>query len=254
MAWIILTRTDFEGKCVVWCVKCCCKLLYLIILISASLLNITNIMANSNRQLSIETVAQQVMETMKEEYYDDIFGVSGTSESDLSDKDDPTCVPALKTCYSDNEALIGSLYSTDYELESKEEETLPDLSPAAPERNIWSGKDETFWSSWSFPEGRFRTRNVICTKIHTVQSSEIYTPKDAFQYFLSDNIIEKILLCTNLQGRLEAIQWSAVQKEEFLAFIGVLLLEGIEKIRFGHTSIILEPETKSYLPRCILCK
>ena len=93
---------------------------------------------------------------------------------------------------------------TDYESESKEKEeddTPPDTSPSAPDRNLWTEKDATFWSSSSAPKGRFRTHNVIRTKVHTVQSSEIYTPKDAFQYFLSDNIIEKILLCTNLQGR-----------------------------------------------------
>ena len=37
------------------------------------------------------------------------------------------------------------------------------------------------------------------------------------------------MLCTNLQGRLVATKWNAVQKDELLAFIGVLLLAGAEK-------------------------
>ena len=65
--------------------------------------------------------------------------------------------------------------------------------------------------------------------MHTVASSEIYSPKDAFQVFFSDNIIEEILLCTNFQGRRAATQWNAIQKEEFLAFVGILLLAGVEK-------------------------
>ena len=66
-----------------------------------------------------------------------------------------------------------------------------------------------------------RTHNVICTRLHTVASSEIYSPKDAFQVFFSDNVIEEILLCTNLQGQQAATQWNAIQKEEFLAFVGI---------------------------------
>ena len=46
---------------------------------------------------------------------------------------------------------------------------------------------------------------------------------------MSDDIIEEILLCTNSQGRRVATKWNAVQQEELLAFIGVLLLAGVEK-------------------------
>ena len=36
-------------------------------------------------------------------------------------------------------------------------------------------------------------------------------------------------MCTNVKGRRVATQWNAIQKEEFLAFVGVLLLAGVEK-------------------------
>ena len=36
-------------------------------------------------------------------------------------------------------------------------------------------------------------------------------------------------MCTNLQGRRAATQWNATQKEKFLAFVGILLLAGVEK-------------------------
>ena len=52
-----------------------------------------------------------------------------------------------------------------------------------------------------------------------------------FRFFFSDNIIEEILSCTNLQGRRAATQWNAIQREEFLVFVGMLLLAGIKKIR-----------------------
>ena len=193
---------------------------------------------NGKRRMCIETAVQQITVALEEKDDEDVLGRSGSSESDLSDEDDPTYVaPTLETGYSVTEVTIGSIYSTDYESESEEEDESPlNLSPSAPntslsasDRILRTGKDGTFWNSSSSPKGRYRTHNVIRTKLHTVASSEIYSPKDAFQVFFSDNIIEEILLRTNFQGRRAATQWNAIQKEEFLAFVGILLLAGVEK-------------------------
>ena len=92
-----------------------------------------------------------------------------------------------------------------------------------------TGKDGAYWSSTSSPQGRFRSHNVIRPRLSTVLSSEVYTPKSAFELFISDNIVDKILLCTNLQGRRACQKWKHVSKEKFMAFIGVLLLTGAEK-------------------------
>ena len=97
-------------------------------------MNIKSIITNSNRKLSMETVAQ----SMKEENNDDFFRISGGNESKFSNKDDSTyVVPALETCYSDNEAVIKPLHLIDYQSESEEEdETFPDTSPSATDRNF----------------------------------------------------------------------------------------------------------------------
>ena len=154
---------------------------------------------------------QQIMAAVEEVNDEDIVGESGSSESDFSDKNDPSYVaPTIKTRYLETEVvMIGSTYSTDYKSESEEEDENPlDISPSAldtslptSDRTLWTGKDGTFWSSSSSPEGRCRTHNVDRTRLHMVASSEIHIPKDDFQIFLSDNIIEEVLLCTNLQGR-----------------------------------------------------
>ena len=79
--------------------------------------------------------------------------------------------------------------------------------------------------------------------MHTFASSEIYSPKDVFQVFFSDNIIEEILLCTNLQGRRAATQWNVIQMEEFLTFVGIWLLAGVEKNRDLDTrQLFLDPK------------
>ena len=161
------------------------------------------------RGMCIETVVQQITAALEEEDDEDIFGGSGSSESDLSDEENPTYVaPTLETGYSGTEVTIKSKYSADYESESLEEDESPlNISPSAPDTSLsasdrifWTGKDGTFWNSSSFPEGRYRTHNVIRTRLHTVASSEIYSLKIAFQFFFSNSIIEEILLCTNLQG------------------------------------------------------
>ena len=79
--------------------------------------------------------------------------------------------------------------------------------------------------------------------MHTVALSEIYSSKDAFQIFFSDNIIGETLLCTNLQGQWAATQWNAIQKEKFLDFVGILLLAGVEKDWDLHTrQLFLDPK------------
>ena len=165
--------------------------------------------------MCIETAVQQITAALEEEDDKDILGRSGSSESDLSDEDNPTYVaPTLKTGYSGTKVTIGSRYLTDYESESEEEDESPlNISPSAPDtslsafnRILQTGKDGTFWNSSSSPEGRYRSHNVIHTRLHTVASLEIYSSKDALQVFFYDNIIEEILLCTNLQGRQAATQ------------------------------------------------
>ena len=153
--------------------------------------------------------------------------------------------PSILDAYHyDTEARIHSYYSTDSGSESGEEDVdifndLPTASSHSsatsdsistmPAMNTRTGKDGSVWSSSSSPKGRFRSHNIIHTRLHRVSKSGIYTPKDAFQVFFSGDTIEEILLCTNLQGRRVATKWNVVKKEELLAFIGVLLLAGVEK-------------------------
>ena len=86
---------------------------------------------NSKRRMCIETAVQQINGALEEEDDEDILGGSGSSESDLSDENEPTYVaPTLETGYSGPEITIGSTYSTDCESESEEEHESPlNISP-----------------------------------------------------------------------------------------------------------------------------
>ena len=84
---------------------------------------------------------------------------------------------------------------------------------------------------------RFRLRRVELD--HTALSTQDYTEfehqtftlqKMLIRSFFSENIVEEIMLSTNLQGQRVATKKNAAQKDELLAFIGVLLLAVAEKI------------------------
>ena len=155
---------------------------------------------NSKHRKCIETAVQQITAALEEEDDEDILGGNGSSKCDLSDEDDPTYVaPTFETGYSGTEVTIGSTYSTNYESESEVKDENPlNISPSAPDtllsasdRILWTGRDGTFWNSSSSPEGRYRTHNVIRSRLHTVASSEIYSPKDAFRFFSVTKLLRK---------------------------------------------------------------
>ena len=174
-------------------------------------------MPNSNRNdgMNIERAVQQIMEEDDEEIYRE----NKNSDSDVSDDDDdvldPTYAPSILDAYHyDTEARIHSYYSTYSGSESGEDEDIFNDLPTASshssatsdslstinkkKKNTRTGKDGSVWSSSSSLQGRFRSHNIIHTRLHRVSKSGIYTPKDAFQVFFCDDIIEEILLCTNL--------------------------------------------------------
>ena len=112
--------------------------------------------------MCIVTTVQQITAALEEEDDEDILGGSRSSESDLSDEDDPTYVaPTLETDYSGTEVVIGSTYVKDYKSESEEDESALNISPSAPDTSLsasdrifWTEKDGTFRNSSSSPEGR----------------------------------------------------------------------------------------------------
>ena len=140
---------------------------------------------------------------------------------------------------------------TDYESESEDEDensfkalltTFTDSSATSgfsltpSDLNIRMGKNGTVWSSFSSPHGRIRSHNTTNTRFHGVRASDIYTPKDAFQIFFSENIVEEIMLCTNLQGDgslRNGMLYKKTNSELSLAFhsfsLSFLFLAGAEK-------------------------
>ncbi|CAK8686047.1 unnamed protein product [Clavelina lepadiformis] len=79
----------------------------------------------TNRAMNIEKAVQQVMDAMEKDD-NEIYRESEDSDSDRSDDVDPTYAPStLETHYSDTEARIQPLYSTDSGSNSEEESEHP---------------------------------------------------------------------------------------------------------------------------------
>ena len=179
--------------------------------------------------MNVERTVEQILNAVEDDD-EEIYRETENSNSDFSDKDyQINTPPSLGSHYSDSEAVVPCLTNSESESEDEDEDSfnaLPttstnssatsgfSLTPS--DLNTRAGKDGTVWSSFSSPLGKIRSRNIVNTRLHGVRASDIYTQKDAFQIFFSENVVEEIMLCTNLQGRRVATKWNAAQKDELL--------------------------------------
>lgn len=154
--------------------------------------------------------AAEVTDTLKEEY-ESI--AAPDLESEVSDSDGPDLTEGQKTVLTDFE------FSSE---ESSDEESEDRLSR-------WS-KGDSYWSKYP-PQSETMTSSQSCPG--PAPGSSVETPKDAWELFMSENIIDEILQCTNLGGLRAALAkgkvWQKITKEELKAFIGLSLLIGVER-------------------------
>ncbi|CAM4726448.1 unnamed protein product [Leuciscus chuanchicus] len=140
-------------------------------------------------------------------------------ESEVSDSDGPESSSVPDVAEGQKTVLTDFEFSSE---ESCDEESEDRLSR-------WS-KGDSYWSKYP-PQSDTRTFSQSCQG--PAQGSLLVTPKDAWELFISENIIDEILQCTNLGGQKAASTkdkvWQKVTKEELNAFIGLSLLIGLER-------------------------
>ena len=174
------------------------------------------------RRFTAEMVAAMIQEELNEE---DEEAICSESESENSDDDDPEYgVVGV----SGDPALLhedSSDRKDDSSGDSSEEETQTQSSRLS--------KNGSYWNENPPTHGRTRSHNILRSCPGPTPGSTAVSPKDAWDMFITDNIIEEILKCTNLEGRRIATakgkEWRSINKEEFMAFIGLTLLAGGEK-------------------------
>ena len=82
--------------------------------------------------------------------------------------------------------------------ESSEESEIDAPSAFQSER---MGKTGIYWRA--NPQSRTRTRsfNILRQGPGPVRGSRIATPRDAFEFLITRDIIDEVIQCTNLEGR-----------------------------------------------------
>ncbi|XP_026079604.1 uncharacterized protein LOC113056899 [Carassius auratus] len=158
----------------------------------------------------LKNPAAEVTDKLREEY-ESI--AAPDLESEVSDSCGPDLTEGQKTVLTDFE------FSSE---ESSDEESEDHLSR-------WS-KGDSYWSKYP-PQNETVTSSQSCSG--PAPGSSVETPKDAWELFMSENIIDEILQCTNLGGLRAALAkgkvWQKITKEELKAFIGLSLLIGAER-------------------------
>ena len=158
------------------------------------------------RGVNVEKTVEQILNAMEDDDKE-IYRETEISNFDFSDEDyQINTPPSLGSHYSDTEAVIPCLTDSESESEDEDEDSLNALPTTSTDSsatfgfsltpsnlNTGTGKNGTVWSSFSSQQGRIRSHYIINARLHGVCASEIYTPKDAFQIFFSENIVEEIM-------------------------------------------------------------
>ncbi|XP_067101197.1 piggyBac transposable element-derived protein 4-like [Osmerus mordax] len=155
---------------------------------------------------------------------------STDSESEISDADDLDYVPhAQAGVLGVNPALPDEEDSCDYIEESSDESSEEEIQTQFERLS----KKGSYWNEHPPIQGRTRSHNILRSCAGPAPGSRSISPKDAWDMFITDEIIDEVLKCTNLEGRRAAAakgkEWRSVDKEEFMAFIGLTVLAGGNK-------------------------
>ena len=147
------------------------------------------------------------------------------TESEMSDDEDPDYCPTGNTTLPTEQDQSETEQSS---YESSEEESEVQIT-----FNRMSRKG-SYWSEFPPTQGRTPSHNILSGRPGPAPVlTTTVSPKDAWELFITDNIIQEVMKCTNLEGRRVATargkEWKNVNKDEFMAFIGLTLLARSEK-------------------------
>ncbi|XP_061756675.1 uncharacterized protein LOC133552992 isoform X1 [Nerophis ophidion] len=148
------------------------------------------------------------------------------SESEISDDEDPDYCPGGSGSRPPGNPT-----------EQDQSDSEDSSSVSSEEENIMSNRMSrkgSYWSELPPSQGRTQSHNIIRSRSGPAEGlSTTVSPKDAWELFITDDILQEVMKCTNLEGRRVATarrkEWTNVTKDEFMAFIGLTLLAGSEK-------------------------
>ena len=96
-----------------------------------------------------------------------------------------------------------------------------------------TGRNGTYWRSDTPTPSRTPKHNITHEQPDPKRTVIANSPSNALELFLSEEILEEVFKCTNLEGKRVASsrskRWNNVSKEKLLAYFGLVLLAGSEK-------------------------
>ena len=116
--------------------------------------------------------------------------------------------------------------------ESSDDSFDEDIEPHTEIANR-TGRNGTYWRSYTPPPNRTPRHNIMHEQPGPKRTVIANSPSNALELFLSEEILDEVCKCTNLEERRVASsrskRWNNVSKEKLLAYFGLVLLAGSEK-------------------------
>lgn len=161
-----------------------------------------------------------------------------------SDSDDLPSSPAKNASDSRDDTEDSSFHSDQLESSSdlsSEDESEEEMQGEAPE---WISKNGMIWS----PSSTATLRYVPAAKGHIAGPthyavSRISDPLSSFRLFLTDEIMHHVVEMTNLHGRRTMSAWRDLDKDELLAYVGLLILAGVYRSKHEATTSLWSEKT-----------
>ena len=128
---------------------------------------------------------------------DDGEAVTGLdSESEISDDEDPDYCPGGSGSHPPGNPTEQDQSDSEDSSSVSSEEEIVQIMP-----NRMSRKG-SYWSELPPPQGRTQSPNILRSRPGPAQGlSTTVSPKDAWELFITDDITQEVMKCTNLEGR-----------------------------------------------------
>lgn len=112
------------------------------------------------------------------------------------------------------------------------------------EAAMWTSKNGKIWSPTNTETLRYvatATGHIPGPTHYAV--ARISDPLSSFRLFLTDEIMNHIVAMTNLHGRRTISAWRDLDKDEMLAYVGLLILAGVYRSKHEPTSSLWSEKT-----------
>ena len=128
---------------------------------------------------------------------DDGEAVTGLdSESEISDDEDPDYCPGGSGSHPPGNPTEQDQSDSEDSPSVSSEEEIVQIMP-----NRMSRKG-SYWSELPPTQGRTQSPNILRSRPGPAQGlSTTVSPKDAWELFITDDITQEVMKCTNLEGR-----------------------------------------------------